>query len=319
MTTQIPTLGVIVPTIGDRPELKRLLLSVLSQSRPVQAICVVVDARETTLVDGILEEIRDQLGSTHMEVISTGADRSEGAYLVETGYGFAVNRGLETLDTELVAFLDDDDEIRPSHFAQLEAALDPAAGKGAAYCRVLVVSRDGKTRLFQQGNLPQGKIRAAVLIGSHPVLLPATLIHRSVLDEVVGLDETLDRKADTDMVVRLGHATEFVGVDDPTYVYHRTSHGSVVHDRALTEMTQLLRKHQDLMNNRERWIAWDALARSSLRSDLPEVAREAAKQAIAVFWSNPPGFVVSLYLWVRGLRTPQFVKRLAIKGPGKAQ
>ena len=318
MTTSEPTLGVIVPTIGDRPELKRLLLSVLAQSRPVHAICVVVDAKDTTLVSQILEEIQDQTGATTIGMISTGVDRSEGAYLVETGYGFAVNRGLETLDNDLVAFLDDDDEIRPNHFAQLEAALDPGAGKGASYCRVLVVSQDGKTRLFQQGELPRGKIRAAVLIGQHPVLLPATLIHRSVLDAVVGLDETLDRKADTDMVVRLGAATEFAAVDDPTYVYYRTSHGTVVHDRALTEMAQLLHKHQGSMSNRERWIAWDALARSSLRSELPAVAREAGQEAVAVFWSKPPRFAVSLYLRIRGLRTPQFVKRLAKKGVGRS-
>ena len=245
--------------------------------------------------------LRGRLGETTIDVVSTGADREEGAYLVETGYGYAVNRGLEVIDTELVAFVDDDDELLPRHYAQLEAVLQPDAGIGVAYSRVLVVSPDGSTRPFQKGELPEGKIRAAILIGRHPVLLPTTLIHRSVLEAVGPMDEGLDRKADTDMVVRIGAATRLVAVNDPTYIYYRVAHGSQVLDRALTEMALLLRKHKPLMNRRERWVAWDALCRSATQADLPDLAQEAATEAVAVFWPRPPSPVVAAYLWLRGL------------------
>ncbi|MGH8913397.1 MAG: glycosyltransferase [Acidimicrobiia bacterium] len=316
------TLGVVIPTVGERPELKRLLLTVLDQTRPVQAIRIVVDAADTTLVDGIVDQLSHRLHSTDLSVTSTGAKRGQGEYLVETGYGYAVNRGLETLDTDLVAFLDDDDEIRPAHFSQLEAALDPGNGLGVAYSRVEIVTPEGERRLFPEGDMPRGKIRTGVLIDRHPVLLPATLISRPVLDEVAGLDQTLDRLADTDMVVRLGLATGFAAVDDPTYVYYRISRKAVVNERVQVETAQMLHKHQQHLRRRERLLFWDTQARASLRAGLAEVGRDAGEQAVAALWPHPPRFLVDWYVRIRGRQTPQFLRRIAkrVMGPksGKA-
>lgn len=304
------TLGVVIPTVGERPELKHMLLSVLAQTRKVQAIRVVVDANDTTLVDKIVADLEDQFGSTDVEVSNTGVDRAEGAYLVETGYGFTVNRGLERLNTDLVAFLDDDDEIRPSHFAQLEAALAPEVGRGVAYCRVSVVSPDGEERLFPEGSMPEGKVPVGVLIDAHPVLLPATLIHRSVLDVVGPLDQTLDREADTDMIVRLGLATQLTAVDDPTYVYNRISRKAVVSERVLGERARLLHKHGSHLSKRERLRLWDPIARSALRAGLTDIGRDAGEQVVKTLAPRGPDFLVGWYVALRGRQTPEFVKRV---------
>ncbi|HEY6629149.1 MAG TPA: glycosyltransferase family A protein, partial [Acidimicrobiia bacterium] len=314
------TLGVVIPTIGDRPELKRLLLTILAQTRPVQAIQVVVDADDTTLVDAILAELQGDLGRTVVEVQRTGVMRTEGDYLVDTGYGYTVNRGLERLDTDLVSFLDDDDEIRPSHFAQLEAALDPSAGRSASYSRVLVVNPDGAERHHPEGTMPAGKIPVGVLIDAHPVLLPATLMHRSVLDTVQSLDQTLDREADTDMIVRLGLATEFAAVDDPTYVYYRVSRKAIVNERVLSERSRMLHKHQSHLTRREKLHLWDPIGRSALRAGFTEIGRDAGEQVISALWNHAPGFLVGWYVFLRGRQTPEFIKR-AVKrlsgGPGQ--
>ncbi len=293
-----------------------MLVSVLDQARPVQQIRVVVDAADTALVDSIVDDLSDRLGGAEVRVISTGADRSEGAYLVETGYGFAVNRGLETLDTDLVSFLDDDDEIRPAHFAQLEAAIDPDAGVGVAYSRVLVVNQDGETRLFPEGVMPVGQIGAAVLIDKHPVLLPATLIHRSVLDRLVSLDQTLDRLADTEMLVRLGAATRFAAVDDPTYVYNRISRTEVVQERVLEERAQMFRKHRDLLSRKERFRFWDTESRTAIRAGFTDIGRDTAREAVSVYWPRPPGFLVGWYVAVRARRAPRFLSKFLKKVTG---
>ncbi len=297
-------------TVGQRPELKQMLTSVLAQTRPVQSIRIVVDATDTRLVDGIVSDLAEPLSTTDLEVISTGAERAEGEYLVETGYGFAVNRGLERLDTDLVAFLDDDDEILPTHFEQLEAALDPASGRGAAYSRVEIRSPKGDSHLFPDGPMPSGKIRPAVLIDRHPVLLPATLIDRSVIDVVESLDQSLDRLADTDMIVRLGLATEFAAVDDPTYIYNRISRKAVVNERVIVETVQMLKKHQIHMSRRERLLFWDTQARQALRAGFSDVGRDAAEQFVDVIWSHAPGFLVDLYVAVRRRESPEFLRRL---------
>ncbi len=307
----LPTLGVVIPTIGQRLELKRMLESVLEQTRPVHAIRVVVDAADTSLVEGIVSQLSGQLGATDIEVLSTGANREEGAYLVETGYGYAVNRGLERLETDLVAFLDDDDEIRPTHFAGLEAALDPTAGRGVAYARVLIRPTSGKERLFPEGEMPEGKIGIELLIDPQAVLLPATLIHRTVLEKTGPLDQTLDRLADTDMLVRLGLATLIAAVDDPTYVYYRISRRDVVSERVLTERSRLLHKHHNHLSWRQRVMFWDVQARSTLRSGMEELGREAGHEVVSAFWPNPPRLLVDWYVAIRRRQTPKFVTSAA--------
>jgi glycosyltransferase involved in cell wall biosynthesis len=305
------TLGVVIATVGQRPELKRMLQSILSQTRRVQAIRIVVDAKDTSLVEGIVADLSGGLAGIDLQVTSTGAERGAGEYLVETGYGFAVNRGLERLDTDLVAFLDDDDQIRPTHFEQLEGALDPGTGRGAAYSRVEIRSPNGDRHLFPDGHMPVGKIRPAVLIDRHPVLLPATLIDRSVIEIVESLDQSLDRLADTDMIVRLGLATEFAAVDEPTYIYNRISRKAVVNERVIVETVQMLKKHQKHMSRKERLLFWDTQARQALRAGFPAVGRDAAEQFVAALWPHPPAFLVNMYVAIRSRQTPEFLKRSA--------
>jgi glycosyltransferase involved in cell wall biosynthesis len=309
--THQQTLGVVIATIGTRTELETMLRSIVAQARPVDAIRIVVDSDDTSLVDRIVSGLSSDLAPIDVRVLSTGANRTEGAYLVETGYGYSVNRGLETLDTDLIAFLDDDDEIRSSHFSQLEKALSPEAGLGAAYSRVEVRSPDGASHLFPEGAMASGKLRPSVLIDKHPVLLPASLIHRSVIQQVVSLDENLDRLADTDMIVRIGLTTGFSAVDDPTYVYNRISRKAVVNERVLVETAQMLKKHQNHMSKRERLLFWDTQARQALRSGLPDIGRDAAEQLVSVFWPRPPRFLVSAFIAVRSRKTPRFVKKIA--------
>jgi glycosyltransferase involved in cell wall biosynthesis len=311
MKNPAPAVGVVIPTIGDRPELKRLLLSILDQTRRVETICIVVDSEDTSLVDRIVGELDDALAATTVTVISTGAKRAAGEYLADTGYGFTVNRGLEMLNSEFVAFLDDDDEIRPGHFAQLEAAIDPAEGVGVAYARVDMVLSDGRRHPFPRGDMPSGEISTGVLIDSHPVLLPATLIHRSVLERVASLDETFDRLADTDMVVRLGLATRFAAAEEPTYVYYRVSRKTVIQKRQLHETSRLLAKHEGSLTRSERMRFWDTQARNSLRIDESELARDAAQRVISALWANPPAFLVGWYLALRGRETTAPIKWLA--------
>lgn len=304
------SIGVVVPTIGDRPELARLLRSIAGQTRRPTQVCVVVDSEDTDLVEQILDEVRADMGSIEVGFVSTGVARQEGEYLVETGYGYAVNRGLAELDTDLVSFLDDDDEILPMHYENLEAALLSDPGAGLAYSRVEVVSVDGRRRHFQSGELPSGHFSAHTLIGAHPVLLPATLIRRSLVDDLGGLDQGFDRKADTDMLVRLGQASKFVSVGEATYIYYRNPHGSEVNVRALEEMLGLIGKHEGSMTRKERWLSYDALTRASLKSGLDELGRASAAGAIGAWVSTQPSWLVSLYVSIRDLDAPDWVRRL---------
>jgi glycosyltransferase involved in cell wall biosynthesis len=305
------TLGVVVPTIGDRPELRRLLESVAVQLRPVNQLRVVVDGPDATLAESIVASLAGNLADIDTQILTTGAARPAGSYLADTGYGVAVNTGLSTLDTDLVAFLDDDDVILPTHFQNLEALLRPEQDVGVAYSRVLVERMDGTQETYQKDMPPSGSISPFVVIGSHPVLLPAALIHRSTLEKTGWLDETLDRKADTDMIVRLALATSFSASDQATYIYFRNPHGQDVRDRTLREMAILLRKHRNSMTRFERWQLWDAQLRAAIRSEIDDVADEAAHEVARLLSPIWHDWIAALYLRLRKIRTPEFLKQAA--------
>jgi len=281
-----------------------------------------VDSDDTSLVEQIVIDLSDDLGSIDVEVDSTGVHRAEGVYLVdEAGHGFAMHRGVSKLDTDLVAFLDDDDEILPHHYEQLVDALDPGAGVGVAYCRVTEVTPDGKRKLHPSGELPAGRLSAAVIIDRQPALLPASLIHRSVLDVVENVDESFDRLADTDMLVRLGAATMFAAVDDPTYIYHRVDKKALINERVLTETARLLRKHEALLSMRERVLFWDTQARQALRAGFDDLGRDAAVQVLGAVLPVVPKLFADWYVSLRRRQTPEYLKRVATRvvGPKSAR
>lgn len=294
------TLGVIVPTIGDRPEIRRLLESVANQVRRPDRICVVVDADDPAFVESVLEGLSAQMDGIDVDVVVTGARRRAGEYLAETGYGVAVNRGLKAVETDLIALLDDDDEILPEHFSNLTAALANTPEARAAYTRATVVSVDGTRRSFQKGLLPRGWVDPFVVMTAHPVLLPTMVVERSLYEELDGMDESFDRKADTDMLVRIAKATPLAAVDEATYLYYRYPHGSEVRARAHEETAELIEKHQSGMTRRQRFVLWDSLARAASDAGHDGVAVKAAREAMRNAlgsWGQP---LAVPYLRVRG-------------------
>lgn len=304
------SVGVVVPTIGDRPDIGRLLESVANQTLRPEQLRVVVDAQDSSYVEQILAQLQEKLAGIDVQILRTGASRRPGSYLAETGYGVAVNVGLRSLATDLVAFLDDDDEIAPTHFELLSRALDPARGVRAAYSRVMVVSPSGARRPYQEGPLQTGSFSPYTLIGPHPILLPAVLVERTLLDEIGWMDETFDRKADTDMLVRIGLGTKYGAVEEATYIYYRQPHGAEVKDRAQAEMARLIEKHQARMSRFQRWLLWDALTRSSLETEQMELARAAAREAIRALLPLSPDWLVGAYVRVRGSSLPRRLARL---------
>lgn len=309
-----PSLGIVIPTVGQRPELRRMLLSIAAQTFPVATIRIVVDSADIALVDRIVTDLAAALAAIDVAIDSTGVERADGVYLVdETGHGYAMHLGVSKLDTDLVAFLDDDDEILPRHYQQLIEALDPRSGVGVAYSRVTVVDSDGKEKLHPRGPLPVGKLPAAVIIDRQPALLPASVIHRSVLDVVDNVDRSFDRLADTDMLVRLGAATRFAAVDDPTYIYHRVDKKSLINERVLTETTRLLRKHRGLLSRRERILFWDTQARQALRAGFDDLGRDAATEVLGALAGRSPDLLTDWYVRLRRRQTPRFLKRIAAR------
>ncbi|GAA3837570.1 hypothetical protein GCM10022226_69600 [Sphaerisporangium flaviroseum] len=116
-----PTVGVVVPTRGDRPDLLRdALLAVLGQRHPGGVdVVVVVDGGH---VDTVLAQVAEAVAAAPGRV-RVLANR------FSPGLPGARNTGIAALDTDLVAFCDDDDLWLPGKLSAQIAALaaDPAA------------------------------------------------------------------------------------------------------------------------------------------------------------------------------------------------
>jgi hypothetical protein len=137
---------------------------------------------------------------------------------------------------------------------------------------------------------------------------------------VENVDDSFDRLADTEMLVRLGAVTRFAAVDDPTYIYYRVDKKALINERVLTETARLLKKHEGLLSRRERILFWDTQARQALRAGFDDLGRDAAGQVLGAMLPVVPKLFVSWYVWLRRRQTPEYLKGLAARvvGPKSA-
>ncbi len=196
---QAPAIGAVIATLG-RPSLDTAIASVLSQTRPVSRLVVVVD--------GPLESVAERRSLDHplVTVVCLGSRH---------GLPFARNAGIARLDTELVALLDDDDEWLPDKLRQQLARFLAMREAGVDHPVV------GCRMLFQDEQRRPLHIAPASLIGPGQrvgdylfrrrrirprgaVLGSSMLLFDRELARSVAFDDQLTRHDDWDWLLRVG-------------------------------------------------------------------------------------------------------------------
>ena len=141
MKTNAPTISVVIPLYNKRDYIRRAILSVLTQK--VQNIeIIVVNDGSTDKGEEIVEKIED----SRIKVIK---QRNQGV-------SAARNRGIEESESDLIAFLDADDEWKPGFLhtiLYLRERYPDAGAYGTAY-EVLVLN--GKTHHPQFQGIQRG-------------------------------------------------------------------------------------------------------------------------------------------------------------------
>ncbi|HET9894699.1 MAG TPA: glycosyltransferase [Streptosporangiaceae bacterium] len=209
-----PSIGVVVPT-RNRPELLRAALaSIAAQDYPGELrVIVVFDQAEPDLSLAAGDRVKVQAN-----------DRTP-------GLAGARNCGILALDTDLVAFCDDDDEWLPRKLtAQAEAMLaDPHAEFASCGIRVRFEGRPaGRPAGQATGRLTdrlagRSEVTYAELLRSRMVMVHSStyLIARSSLlagSDGIGLvDETIpaSQNEDWDLALRAARRRPIVHVDEP--------------------------------------------------------------------------------------------------------
>ena len=236
---------VVVPT-RDRPALLADALTSVGAQEWRAARTIVVD-------DGSAEPLRPPSGAA-VELLRRPQPG---------GVAAARNRGLERVETEWVAFLDDDDLWAPAKLArQLEVAT--AARADFVWCAVVVV--DARRR-------PVGLVPAADpgslqsrLVRTNAIGSPSSVLARTELVRAVGgFDEELALLADWDLWLRLagagrGSASREVLV---AYTEHGGSMTAAARGGVERELARMAETHASLVRQHGARLGGPELARWS--------------------------------------------------------
>jgi glycosyltransferase involved in cell wall biosynthesis len=197
--TDWPSVGVVLPT-RDRPlEVKAALDSVLAQEYQGRVEAVVVHDR-----------------SEPDQALADGDRVSVLANARTPGLAGARNTGILALDTDLVAFCDDDDDWLPGKLAAQVTALRERPGAEFASCGI-VVDSGGRLSPRLAG---RDEIRYADLLRSRMVMVHSStfLARRDALLDGIGLlNEGIpgSQNEDWDLALRAARRAPIAEVDRP--------------------------------------------------------------------------------------------------------
>ncbi|MGH8793210.1 MAG: glycosyltransferase family 2 protein [Stackebrandtia sp.] len=226
-----PSVGVVIPT-HNRPDMMRAALnSVLTQDYPGRLGVIVVYDRAKP--DMSLE----QDGPLPVRVLKN----------VRTpGLAGARNTGIRALDTDLVAFCDDDDVWLPGKLVAQVSAMD--RGAEMATCSV-TVSYQGKSTPRIAG---MSQVRQADLLRSRMMMLHSStfLLRRSSMLGGLGLvaeDAPGSQNEDWDLLLRAARRRPITHVDTPYAKIHwGGSHFETRYDTKISSLRWMLERHPEL-------------------------------------------------------------------------
>lgn len=222
----MPLVSVVVPTYNRAETLPRAIDSALAQTVDDLEI-VVVDDGSTDRTGEVLE--------------GYGTDRVR-TVTHETNHGANVarNTGIDYADGEYVAFLDSDDEWRPTKLERQLELLDSRSDEWvAAYCG-FTVETPGTTGSFLStiasvlalADDDQRMEGGEELLGDiladnvHPGAGSTLIVETGVVREIGGFDEDLERFQDPEIVIRILKQGKIAYVDEPLVVRYDTGNPS---------------------------------------------------------------------------------------------
>jgi len=193
------TVAVVLPTLGRVERLARAMASIVEQTHTPQEVAVVDGSTDRAAAE-VLDE-RDWPFETRY------------IYQTEdTGLSGARNLGIEATDSDLLSFLDDDDEWRPEKLER-QVATQERTGAGLVFCGIENVRPDGTvTNVTRATEVPDGR---SILAGNSIGSPSAVLARRSDVEAVGGFDEGLPTREEWDFYIRMLQRTEAAAVPAP--------------------------------------------------------------------------------------------------------
>ncbi len=226
---------VVVPTLGERPELlRRTVLSVAGQG---------VDTTVLVVAAGDLEVVRECCRGTAAEVVT---QRSR-------GLSAAINEGWELAGegADAWTWLGDDDELLPGSLARTTSALQATPTASMVYGRCQYVDADG--RLLWTAR--PGRLAALIApYGPNLVPQPGSLLRAAAVRRVGALDPALRYAMDIDLFLRLRTVGRLLYLphDLAAFRWHAASTTVANQAASSAELSAVRARH--LPPGRRRWL-----------------------------------------------------------------
>lgn len=234
----LPSIGVVIPT-HDRVELlTRAVDSVLAQDYPGHLEIVIVHDRSTP------DTSRLRAGRRPVRVIGNGRT---------SGLAGARNTGVLALQTDLVAFCDDDDWWQPGKLrAQVDRFL--ISGRPHLVTCAIAVEYDGRRSVRLAGT---DQVRLAHLTRSRMSMLHSSTLlfdRRALVDRVGLVSESVpgSQNEDWDLLLRAAAEGPIAHVDEPLTVvqWGRSSYYARAWESKVASLHWMLARHPEVVADR---------------------------------------------------------------------
>jgi glycosyltransferase involved in cell wall biosynthesis len=287
----VPEVTVVVPT-HNRAELMMATVRSVLRQRDVALRLVIVDDGSSDETPAVLASIVDERVQWHRNEQPGGVSNAR-------------NTGLAMVDTEWVAFTDDDDLWAPNKLArQLESLRAKPTAKWSCVGAVVV---DDALHILRHERPPKTSGLATHVLRNNciPAGGSGVLASTRLTRDVGGFDPQFSNLADWDMWIRLALEAPATAVSEPLVAY-RVHTGGMAHGvgRTEQELAVITAKYADERVARRVTINWSTwyryLARLQLRTgDQRAAARNYFRAARA---GHPTRYMVAaLCLVVPGL------------------
>jgi hypothetical protein len=235
-------IGVVIPTLGDRPEY--LQESILSIRQAGTAHISVVRPDRASAIDQVLE------GQVDSIVDDPGR-----------GLAHAINTGIYCLPTNVKysTWLGDDDRLVEGSLLKVSMYLDENSDAAFVFGQCQYIDASGqKLWLNKSGKWTD----LLMLCGPQLIPQPGSLFRRSSFEQVSGLDESLKWAFDLDLFLKLRKVGKFGFLNEPLaeFRWHEGSLSVGSRQGSVDEASKVRRRHLP-QGMKQASVVWEPLLR----------------------------------------------------------
>ncbi len=272
-----PSVGVVIPT-RNRPELVRKAIAAVRAQRYPGELKIVV--------------VYDQTEPDYLLASTDGVPVLVLTNWRTSGLAGARNTGILALDTEYVAFCDDDDRWSPEKLRRQVAALLAESDSEFATCAI-EVEYEGRTtsRLAHCSRVTVDDLARSRMAMLHS---SSFLIRREALaEDAIGLvaeDAPGSQNEDWDLLLRAARRAPIVHLDDPlvSVLWGRTSHYAYEYTTKISSLRWMMQRHPEIGGCRPGAArVYGQLACWSAATGNRSEAWRFSKEAVRANWREP--------------------------------